>query len=42
MRDSENLAWEMFAQTGNISYYKLYKDLKRNGRKIQGDSTKKR
>lgn len=42
MKDSEQLAWDMFTLTGNISYYKLYKELKKDGREIQGDSNKKR
>lgn len=28
-RKIEDLAWEMFEKTGNISYYMLYHDLKR-------------
>ncbi len=26
---AEEIAWKMFQKTGNISYYMLYKDVKR-------------
>ncbi|MBQ8885516.1 MAG: YqzL family protein [Clostridia bacterium] len=28
-RTAEEIAWEMFEKTGNISYYMLYHELKR-------------
>ena len=27
-RNAKQLAWEMFEQTGNVTYYMLYKQLK--------------
>ena len=28
-KEASEIAWEMFEKTGNISYYMLYKQLKR-------------
>ena len=31
-KQARDLAWEMFEQTGNVSYYMLYQQLKNNHR----------
>ena len=31
-KDAAELAWELFEQTGNFTYYMLYKKLRRRGR----------
>ena len=35
----KDLAWKLFEQTGNIAYYRLYKELSANGRDDKGRST---
>ena len=32
----KDLAWKLFEQTGNIAYYRLYKELAENGRNDKG------
>ena len=36
----KDLAWQLFQQTGNIAYYKLYKELSKDGRDDQSGGAK--
>ena len=34
----KDLVWKLFQETGNIAYYRLYKELDQNGRDDKGSS----